>query len=105
VDGPNPLIDRPWARAQDFIHRNLGAIMIRRHLTAAGLVLICACSVQTGGNAAPPADTGMVSAKKPDTLVSALQAKGSQAQLTTAGGEPAIKSGTGGVHFTLFFEN
>lgn len=47
----------------------------------------------------------MVSAKNPQTLVAALQAKGYQAEVGTAGGEPMISSGAGGVKFKIFFEN
>ena len=79
--------------------------MIVRYLAAVGLALTSACSVQVGNKAPGKTDTQMVSAKDPATLVSALQAKGFQAQLTTAAGEPAIKSGTGGVNFSIFFED
>jgi hypothetical protein len=54
---------------------------------------------------AAPAAAQMVSAKDPQTLVAALQAKGYQAELGSAGGEPAITSGAGGIKFTIFFEN
>jgi hypothetical protein len=54
---------------------------------------------------AVPAAAQMVSAKDPQTLVRALQAKGFQAKLETAGGEPAIVSGAGGFKFSIFFEN
>ena len=47
----------------------------------------------------------MVSAKDPQTLVAALQAKGYQAELGVTGGDPSIKSGAGGVQFTIFFQN
>ena len=47
----------------------------------------------------------MVSAKDPRTLVSALQAKGYQAELGVTAGDPHIKSGAGGVQFTIFFQN
>jgi hypothetical protein len=76
-----------------------------RYLAAASLALTTACSVQLGNAKAAGTDKEMVSAKDPQTLVKALQAKGFQAQLTTAGGEPAIKSGAGGTQFTIFFEN
>lgn len=52
-----------------------------------------------------PAAAQMVSAKDPQTLVAALQAKGYQAQLGATAGEPSIVSGAGGVRFHIFFEN
>jgi hypothetical protein len=55
--------------------------------------------------AASPAAAQMVSAKNPQSLVSAMQAAGFQAELGAAAGEPAITSGAGGVQFKLFFEN
>lgn len=79
--------------------------MIGRHLAAGSLALLGACSVQVGNKAGAGADTQMVSAKDPQTLVAALQAKGYQAELTSASGEPAIKSGAGGAKFTIFFDN
>jgi hypothetical protein len=54
---------------------------------------------------AGPAAAQMVSAKDPQTLVAALQAKGYQAQLGSTAGEPSISSGAGGVKFKIFFEN
>ncbi|HEV2747931.1 MAG TPA: YbjN domain-containing protein [Allosphingosinicella sp.] len=54
---------------------------------------------------AAPAAAQMVSAKDPRTVVAALQAKGYKAELGTAGGEPSIKSGAGGVQFSIFFNN
>ena len=47
----------------------------------------------------------MVSAKDPQSVVKALQAKGYAAELGEAGGDPSIKSGAGGVNFTIFFQN
>ena len=47
----------------------------------------------------------MVSAKDPQSVVSALQAKGYAAELGETAGDPSIKSGAGGVQFTIFFEN
>lgn len=54
---------------------------------------------------AAPAEAQMVSAKDPSSLVAALQAKGFQAQLGTEDGSPRIKSGAGGLQFTIFFSN
>ena len=57
-------------------------------------------------SATPQAGAQMVSAKTPSTLVSALQAKGYKAELgTSSSGNPRIKSGAGGVQFTIFFDN
>ena len=47
----------------------------------------------------------MVSAKDPQSLVRAMQAKGYKAELGSAAGEPAITSGAGGLAFKVFFEN
>ena len=52
-----------------------------------------------------PAQAQMVSAKDPQSVVAALQAKGFQAELGTTAGEPSIVSGAGGVKFSIFFEN
>ncbi|HEX8256497.1 MAG TPA: YbjN domain-containing protein [Allosphingosinicella sp.] len=52
-----------------------------------------------------PAGAQMVAAKDPQTLVAALQAKGYQAELGESGGEPRIKSGAGGVAFSIYFDN
>ena len=54
---------------------------------------------------AVPGAAQMVSAKDPETLVAALQAKGYQAQLGTTAGDPSIVSGAGGVRFHIFFDN
>lgn len=75
------------------------------------LALICACSSEADGGqssnnqSATSAAGAMVRASDPQSLVKAMQAKGYQAELTTAAGEPAIKSGAGGVKFSVFFEN
>jgi len=69
---------------------------MKYRLMLAAAVALAACS---------PASAQMASAKDPNSLVKALQAKGYQAKLETAGGEPAIRSGAGGVQFTIFFEN
>jgi hypothetical protein len=52
-----------------------------------------------------PAAAQMVSAKDPRTVVSALQAKGFQAELGTTSGRPSISSGAGGLKFKIYFEN
>ncbi len=54
---------------------------------------------------ASPAAAQMVSAKNPQTLVSSLQAKGYSAELGQEDGAPRIKSGAGGLQFTIFFSN
>jgi hypothetical protein len=66
-----------------------------KHAIFAGVALACAA----------PAGAQMVSAKDPQTLVAALQAKGYKAELGTAAEEPAITSGAGGFQFKIFFEN
>jgi hypothetical protein len=52
-----------------------------------------------------PAAAQMVSAKDPQSVVAALQAKGFQAQLDSANGRPSIRSGAGGLKLTIFFQN
>lgn len=64
-------------------------------------VLVAAGALTIAG----PATAQMVSSKDPRTLVAALQAKGYKAELGVAGGDPRIKSGAGGVQFSIFFEN
>lgn len=50
------------------------------------------------------AQAQMVRAQDPRTLVSALQDAGYKAELTTdSGGDPMIKSSTGGDNFSIFF--
>lgn len=66
-----------------------------KHAIIAGVALLCA----------GPAAAQMVTAKDPQTLVAALQAKGYKAELGVTAGDPSIKSGAGGVQFTIFFEN
>jgi hypothetical protein len=61
--------------------------------------------VQLGNDKAALANTELVSANDPQTLIKALQDKGYKAELTTVAGEPAINSGAGGVRFSIFFEN
>jgi hypothetical protein len=64
----------------------------------------CAAAIAAAGLAVP-AQAQMVSARDPQSLVAALQAKGFQAELGTTGGEPSISSGAGGVKFKIYFEN
>jgi Putative bacterial sensory transduction regulator len=66
-----------------------------------GFAILAAAAALLSG----PAAAQMVSAKDPQTLVAALQAKGFQAELGTTAGEPSINSGAGGLKFKIFFEN
>ena len=52
-----------------------------------------------------PAAAQMVSARNPQSLVAALQAKGFQAELGATSGRPSISSGAGGLKFKIYFEN
>lgn len=69
--------------------------MTIKHAVIAGVALALAA----------PAGAQMVSAKDPQTVVAALQAKGYKAELGETAGDPHIKSGAGGVQFTIFFQN
>lgn len=51
------------------------------------------------------AQAQMVSAKNPQSVVAALQAKGYQAELRSTSGKPTIGSSAGGLKFTIYFEN
>ena len=76
--------------------------MKRAYVVALLMLAGCEASVPTS---APVATQEMVNARDPASVVAALHAKGYQAQLGTAGGEPSITSGAGGVKFSIFFEN
>lgn len=69
-------------------------------MTPKWMMLFAAASM-----AAVPAGAQMISAKDPKTIVGFLQENGYAARLDQTQGEPSIKSGTGGIQFTIFFNN